>query len=333
MAKGNNANSDLYKKLHEEYGLELNIDFYLHPQSGSYIIKHNAVKKLVAKQREKGFIIETPMGEDIIWLNDGTKEGVHGKEVVVAGNFYLKNKDGVVIEKVFKLGEVNAKNCKNLYPQTMALKRMYDRGVIDLLRFAQEGLYSDVEADVFKDKAPVKKKQENKSPEVAVAPKPQLPPPDLKMPKISAPEKKSIPVTHESSVEFKIMNVLIENPNGTSKSEMWNMIPNDKEEINSAIDKLMEEEKIIKTGERRGTKYHVKAEKSNTVTPLTKDEYNSLWREASEELLGKGFKYHDLMQVVSEVTGHNSAINAFKNGEMTKQHIEEIKRVGMLRTT
>ena len=24
--------------------LELNIDFYLHPQSGSYIIKHNAVK-------------------------------------------------------------------------------------------------------------------------------------------------------------------------------------------------------------------------------------------------------------------------------------------------
>ena len=116
MAKGSNANSDLYKKLHEEYGLEINVDFYLHPQSGSYIIKHNAVKKLVAKQREKGFIIETPTGEDIIIINDGTREGIHGKEVVFAGNFYLKNSDGVVIEKVYRTGEVNPKNCKNFYP-------------------------------------------------------------------------------------------------------------------------------------------------------------------------------------------------------------------------
>ena len=151
MAKGNNVNNELYKKLHEEYGLEFNTDFYLHPQSGSYIIKHNAVKKIVAKQREKGFIIETPKGKNIIIINDGTREGIHGKEVVVAGDFYLKNKDGVILEEVYQLGEVNAKNCKNAYSHTMAKKRMYDRGVLDLLRFAQEGLYSDVEADEFKN--------------------------------------------------------------------------------------------------------------------------------------------------------------------------------------
>ena len=253
MAKGKNANSDLYKRLHEEYGLEVNVDFYLHPQSGSYIIKHNAVKKLVAKQRDKGFIIETPSGKDVIIINDGTREGIHGKEVVVAGDFYLKNKDGVLIEKVYRTGEVNQKNCKNFYPHAMAEKRLYDRGVLDLLRFAQEGLYSDVEADEFKNspkqRTPPQKPQPTKE---VIASQPL---PSVSTPKITAPEKKVVPVVHESNVEFEIINILTENTEGTSKSELWNMIPSEKEKIDAAIDKLMEEKRISKTGERRGTKY------------------------------------------------------------------------------
>jgi hypothetical protein len=331
MAKGSNANSDLYKKLHEEYGLEINVDFYLHPQSGSYIIKHNAVKKLVAKQREKGFIIETPTGEDIIIINDGTREGIHGKEVVVAGNFYLKNSDGVVIEKVYRTGEVNQKNCKNFYPHAMAEKRLYDRGVLDLLRFAQEGLYSDIEMDEFRQSAPPKPKPVQESKPVA-----PLPPPPSSMPKISAPEKKTPKVIPESNVEFKIMNIMIENTEGTSKSEIWNMLPYDKDQINIAIDKLLSQGRIVKTGERRGTKYHAKENVSaqeEPEAPLTQVQYNELWRDTSEQLIKKGIEYQSLMTLVHEVTGHESAIKAFKSGSLTKEHIEEIKRIGMLKAT
>jgi hypothetical protein len=330
MARGNNANNKLYKMLHEEYELELSVDFWLHPQSGSYIISHNAVKKIVAKQHERGLIIETPMGETLICYNDGTKEGIFGKEVVYGGNFYLKNSDGVVLRKVYMKGEVNKQNCKIAYPHTMAYKRLYDRGVLALLQMGQEGLYSDVEADTFKQKASQKPAEKKAPEEVAAAPKPQLPPPPTSMPKISPPSEKKTPmVTAESSIEFRIMNIMIENSEGTSKSEIWNMLPNDKEEINSAIDKLMKDGKIIKTGERRGTKYHVNSGETEPATaPLTQVQYNNLWRDASEELRAKGLEYNQIMNIVQDITGHTTAISAFKSGELTKEHLEMIKQKG-----
>ncbi|MEK9698335.1 MAG: hypothetical protein VW270_21375, partial [Candidatus Poseidoniales archaeon] len=232
MAKRNNANSELYKKLHEEYNLQLDVDFYLHPQSGSYIIKHNAVKKIVAKQRERGFIVETPMAQDIIYINDGTKEGIHGKEVVVAGNFYLKTKDGNVVDKVYKTGEVNVKNCKNAYPHTMALKRMYDRGVLDLLRFAEEGLYSDVEADDFKQSAARRSPAKQQEPQVAaVAPKPQLPPKPAVRPTVMPPlpEKKTpqpeVRQDPNDDLRGNVLEFLKENPDGVSKTQIWTVVP------------------------------------------------------------------------------------------------------------
>ena len=334
MAKGSNANSDLYKKLHEEYGLELNIDFYLHPQSGSYIIKHNAVKKLVAKQREKGFIIETPAAEDIIIINDGTREGIHGKEVVLAGNFYLKNKDGVLIEKTYRTGEVNPKNCKNFYPHAMAEKRMYDRGVLDLLRFAQEGLYSDVEMDEFRQSAPKQKpsepKQMRKKEVMASEPLPAI---TATTTMISAP-KTPAPKTEDSKVKDAILNMLEENSEGLLKSEIWNSVEYSKEQINNTIEVLLESEKIYKSGTGRGVKYHSQLwreqedKKQDKEEALTKNEYNDLWRNVSEELRSKGIEYLDLMKVVREVTGHDNMITAFKSGTLTKEDVEKIKEKG-----
>ena len=245
--------------------------------------------------------------------------------MVVAGNFYLKNKDGVIVEKVFKLGEVNSKNCKNAYPQTMALKRMYDRGVIDLLRFAQEGLYSDVEADEFKKKAPTKKLQENKSQQEAAAPRPKLPPPPGMTPKITAPTAKK----EECHVlALRILKLVGKSSDGVSKTEMWNLLEANKEEINDSINRLMEEGKIIKIGERRGTKYLLKSNQPSSNSSLTKLEYNEMWRDVSEDLRSKGIEYNDLMKVVVEVTGHTSPIDAFKSGSLTKEHLEIIKEKG-----
>jgi len=340
MAKGNNANSNLYKKLHEEYGLELDVDFYLHPQSGSYIIKHNAVKKIVAKQREKGFIIETPMGEDVKWHNDGTREGMHGKEVVCSGNFYLKNKDGEVIEKVYKLGEVNPKNCKNAYPQTMALKRMYDRGVLDLLRFAQEGLYSDVEADEFRQSRP--KKPTKQTPPVAAAealPAPPVArpaPPVSAIPKVSPPPSAAPPVANNASgdevasVLEELSKVPSEDPRGFTINQIkavamqrgWDG------DVTAGLKYLIDNNFVSKSGEKRGTRYKLTQTKSVIES---RQEYDSLWSGVAEELRQKGIEYSDLMNVVNKVTGFDTVAQAFQNKSLTKEQVAEIRRLGILK--
>jgi len=52
---------------------------------------------------------------------------------------------------IFEVGEVTAKNCKNAYPFAMALKRCFDRVVLKNSKLAYSGIYSDSEADEFKN--------------------------------------------------------------------------------------------------------------------------------------------------------------------------------------
>lgn len=51
---------------------------------------------------------------------------------------------------LYEVGEVNAKNCKIEYPYAMALKRLQDRVILKLSKLAYAGIYSEVEADEFK---------------------------------------------------------------------------------------------------------------------------------------------------------------------------------------
>ena len=48
-------NEQLYKRLHEEYNLNVNEDFWKHKQSGSWIISHNAVKRLLHSKQARDF--------------------------------------------------------------------------------------------------------------------------------------------------------------------------------------------------------------------------------------------------------------------------------------
>lgn len=57
---------------------------------------------------------------------------------------------------VYEVGEVNAKNCSNAYPYAMALKRCIDRVILKNSRLAYAGIYSDSEADEFKEPEPKK---------------------------------------------------------------------------------------------------------------------------------------------------------------------------------
>lgn len=52
---------------------------------------------------------------------------------------------------LYEVGEVNIKNCKNDYPFAMAFKRCFDRVVLKNSKLAYAGIYSDSEADSFKE--------------------------------------------------------------------------------------------------------------------------------------------------------------------------------------
>lgn len=52
---------------------------------------------------------------------------------------------------LYEVGEVTPNNCKNPYPYAMALKRCMDRVILKNSKIAFAGIYSDVEADEFKE--------------------------------------------------------------------------------------------------------------------------------------------------------------------------------------
>lgn len=54
-------------------------------------------------------------------------------------------------DDVYEVGEVTKENCKNAYPYAMAFKRCFDRVVLKKSKLAFYGVYSDSEADEFKE--------------------------------------------------------------------------------------------------------------------------------------------------------------------------------------
>lgn len=65
-------------------------------------------------------------------------------------------------QKIFEVGEVSEKNCKNDYPYAMALKRCMDRVILKNSKLAYSGVYSDSEAEEFKEKDEVEETKETK---------------------------------------------------------------------------------------------------------------------------------------------------------------------------
>lgn len=69
---------------------------------------------------------------------------------------YVNDEQGI-----YEVGEVSDKNCSNAYPYAMALKRCMDRVILKSSKLAYSGIYSDSEAEEFKNEpeAPVKTTQ------------------------------------------------------------------------------------------------------------------------------------------------------------------------------
>ena len=66
-----------------------------------------------------------------------------------------------VDDEVCEFGEVSTSNCQNNYPYAMAFKRCFDRVVLKKSKLAYAGIYSDSEADEFKE-VPDETRNENK---------------------------------------------------------------------------------------------------------------------------------------------------------------------------
>jgi len=58
---------------------------------------------------------------------------------------------------IYEVGEVSEKNCTNAYPYAMALKRCMDRVILKSSKLAYAGIYSDSEAEEFKNDPEEKK--------------------------------------------------------------------------------------------------------------------------------------------------------------------------------
>lgn len=99
------------------------------------IISHNGCLKINDEQTA-----ENRFKPDCVSLD---KEGYKGSLVFT----YCNDKQGI-----YEVGEVSSENCKNSYPYAMAYKRLFDRVVLKLCRLAYSGVYSDSEADEFKQK-------------------------------------------------------------------------------------------------------------------------------------------------------------------------------------
>lgn len=61
---------------------------------------------------------------------------------------------------IYEVGEVSPDNCRNGYPYAMAFKRLFDRVILKLSKLAYSGIYSDSEADEFKE--PLDEEREEK---------------------------------------------------------------------------------------------------------------------------------------------------------------------------
>jgi len=130
------------KELAVKYELKKD-DFWLHKQSGKYIISHDAVEKI-------GYI----EGIKLISIQTLNSERDFVRFLITMGNEE---------KKIITVGEADKGNCQSRYYGAMAEKRGIDRAILKLINAYEYGIYSDVEADDFR-KTPNKDQNTPKEP-------------------------------------------------------------------------------------------------------------------------------------------------------------------------
>lgn len=145
-------------------------------QSPKYIEAKKKAIEAIESEQYKGVLLES----DFWILMNATKSGKMAYTgLIISHNGCLKINDALPEEKrykpscmsldkdgyggslvysyandsqgVYEVGEVSKANCSNSYPYAMALKRCMDRVILKNSRLAYAGIYSDSEAEEFKN--------------------------------------------------------------------------------------------------------------------------------------------------------------------------------------
>lgn len=158
-------------------------------QSPKYIEAKKKAIEAIESEQYKGVLLES----DFWILMNATKSGKMAYTgLIISHNGCLKINDALPEEKrykpscmsldkdgyggslvysysndsqgVYEVGEVSKANCSNSYPYAMALKRCMDRVILKNSRLSYAGIYSDSEAEEFKNEP----KEEIKPAKIAV---------------------------------------------------------------------------------------------------------------------------------------------------------------------
>ncbi len=117
------------------------------------IISHNGCLKINDALQENDRFKPSCMSLD--------KDGYKGSLVYS----YSNDEQGI-----YEVGEVSDKNCTNAYPYAMALKRCMDRVILKSSKLAYSGIYSDSEAEEFKNEPDESKEVKTETPKETTAP-------------------------------------------------------------------------------------------------------------------------------------------------------------------
>lgn len=132
---------------------------------GHYGLKEGDFWILMNKNKDKTKMIYTGLiisHNGCLKINDAIENKVDPNCFSLDKEGYNKSLVYTYVDKdVYEVGEVNVDNCQNGYPYAMAFKRCFDRVVLKKSKLAFSGIYSEVEADEFKERP----QEENKTDE------------------------------------------------------------------------------------------------------------------------------------------------------------------------
>lgn len=344
----------LFKQLAKHYNLDPNKDWWQHRQSGNWVLSHSAVQKLASTPTPEGHVVVTPGKDTIDWIKTGNVQegGVHGPEVVIGGEFLLMDKMRVV-RRIYAIGEANGANVNKSVPYSfaMAWKRMFDRGVLEVLAFSQLNLYSSVEADTFMDPAQIVRTSAPE-PVEKVQPAPQISPPKaeakrpappmIKPPAPKQAEKKTTVVQQPKPME-SLKDAILSCLNGKdgehlSKGDICKATGIDPKRFLGHMSALLDSGAVMKVGEKKGTRYYKSTPVDSSpdiiaAPPLDVPEFSmahfkDLWSSTTKELESFGVPYTKLSEFTYKVTGHRRAIDAYNSGSLSISRIEDIFVLG-----
>lgn len=250
----------------------------------------------------------------------------------------------------WSFGEATRDNNKNPYPLAMAEKRAKDRVILKLAGLSGH-IYSDNEADVFKESrppvpsAPTERKMDTLKP---VAPAvPDAPPPPGRSPgNLSMDDRKEMILGFFNGLGRKAGVSEIREATGLTKSQS-----------SHALKAMVEEGSLIMTGQKSGTRYNlpgalkavdeppqpVKQEEPASppvpTAPVPQpprveakgDVTAEEWGAFTQQMLREGANFRDLRNAVLQTTGFDDAHQALQAGAITKETLQKMSDIFNLR--